>query len=269
MNDYELKQQRRRQRYEERADRARANAEAHYDEAGRLAKLRPVGQPILVGHHSERSARADQRRIERNMNKSCDELSKAEHYAAKAAGVGKGGISTDDPDALPKLRAKLEKLEGLQRKMKEANQIVRRRTLTDEQKVAALEDLGVSNSNAWRVLEPDFMGRVGFPDYALKNNNANIRRIKERIQGLEARTNEPGRPDIRGDGYVIREDTDDNRILFVFDAKPPKAVCEFMRAYGFRWSPTRAAWVRQLNNAGRHAAQVAASKIMALSSQRP
>lgn len=90
MNDYELKQQRRRQRYEERADRARANAEAHYDEAGRLAKLRPVGQPILVGHHSERSARADQRRIERNMNKSCDELSKAEHYAAKVALIRPG-----------------------------------------------------------------------------------------------------------------------------------------------------------------------------------
>ncbi|MGH3734539.1 MAG: DUF3560 domain-containing protein, partial [Micromonosporaceae bacterium] len=43
--------------------RHQAASDAAYERAGELAKRRPFGQPILVGHHSERSARADQRRI--------------------------------------------------------------------------------------------------------------------------------------------------------------------------------------------------------------
>jgi hypothetical protein len=68
----------------ERAERLEARAERLHGRAERLAgpsrtaamtslptiaERRPFGQPILVGHHSERGARADQRRIESNMDK--------------------------------------------------------------------------------------------------------------------------------------------------------------------------------------------------------
>ncbi len=82
------------ERSEGRAEMLRARAEARDAEATRrlaaadaIAERRPFGQPILVGHHSERGARADQRRIEGHMDKFVEAYGQARHAerAAKAA----------------------------------------------------------------------------------------------------------------------------------------------------------------------------------------
>ena len=39
-----------------------------------------------------------------------------------------------------------------------------------------------------RLREPDFCGRIGYPAYLLQNNNANIRRIRGRIEELKKRS---------------------------------------------------------------------------------
>ncbi|MGH3738600.1 MAG: DUF3560 domain-containing protein, partial [Micromonosporaceae bacterium] len=65
-----------------------AASDAAYERAGELAKRRPFGQPILVGHHSERSARADQRRIEAAMDTFCDEAAQARECDRRADAVG-------------------------------------------------------------------------------------------------------------------------------------------------------------------------------------
>lgn len=49
------------------AERRAGEADAHLNAADTIAANRPLGQPILVGHHSERRARADQRRLENHM----------------------------------------------------------------------------------------------------------------------------------------------------------------------------------------------------------
>lgn len=71
------------------AERHQASADAHFGEADRIAGLRPFGQPILIGHHSERRARADQARIERNMDRGCEEAGVARDAARRAAAAGK------------------------------------------------------------------------------------------------------------------------------------------------------------------------------------
>ncbi|MFW9894036.1 MAG: hypothetical protein ACFFFO_17665, partial [Candidatus Thorarchaeota archaeon] len=106
-----------------------------------------------------------------------------------------------------------------------------------------------------------------FPPYVFQNLGQNIKRVEGRIKELEQRekvrevlaTEEP--LETRGSGYVIKEDLEDNRIHFIFDEKPEKEVCRLMRTYGFRWSPQRVAWVRQLNERGRINAQWAAKAI--------
>ena len=115
-------------------------------------------------------------------------------------------MSSDDPDAIAKLRAKLASLETLQSRMKAGNTIVRDRRLSDAEKIAELVKLGLKEVNAAKVLTPDFAGRVGFPDYALKNNGAEIRRMRARIEALEAAQQAPGREPVQGDGWVIEED---------------------------------------------------------------
>ena len=52
-----------------------------------------------------------------------------------------------------------------------------------------------------------------------------------------------------GDGYTYREDADENRAMFLFDDKPDAAIRAVLKRHAFKWSPTRGAWVRMLNNA--------------------
>ena len=99
MNSYEQKQEARRERFEDLADKADREADGRFGAAHRLADAIPFGQPILVGHHSEKRARRDQDRIHNNMGKGVEAQKKAGYYRSKADGVGRAGISGDDPDA--------------------------------------------------------------------------------------------------------------------------------------------------------------------------
>jgi hypothetical protein len=75
------------ERLHHRAERLVGESDRRYDVATEIAERRPFGQPILVGHHSEHGARADQRRIESNMDKFCELAaeSRQAEAAAKAA----------------------------------------------------------------------------------------------------------------------------------------------------------------------------------------
>ncbi|GIG29314.1 DUF3560 domain-containing protein [Cellulomonas marina] len=83
-------EQQRAERLQERAARHRTVAE-QADEAGRaLADRIPLGQPILLGHHSQRRAERDRERIERAMRTSIEhdaQARRAEDAARAAAGA--------------------------------------------------------------------------------------------------------------------------------------------------------------------------------------
>lgn len=263
VNSYEARQEARRARYAELSDKMRGASAMHYSASRKAVEHIPFGQPILVGHHSERGHRATLARARRAMDRSCEAARKAEHYAERAASVGSGGISSDDPAALVKLRAELAQCERLQEHMKATNKAIRLNK-TPEARAAALVALGLSETEAAQALKPDFMGRVGFPDYRLKNNGANARRIAARIAELETRR-QGDDVERNGNGYTYREDIDENRVMFEFPSKPADAVREILKGAGFKWSPSRCAWVRQLNNAGRWHGEDAAHRIDALS----
>jgi hypothetical protein len=93
---------------ERKADRVMASAEAHYAIADEIAKRRPLGQPILIGHHSERAARADQRRIERHMDKFCEEYGQAKETARRASVVGDADAYSELPAVIIRRVAKTE-----------------------------------------------------------------------------------------------------------------------------------------------------------------
>src|SRR5262245_23260633 len=119
--DYEDRQEARKDRLLERAAKAEQEGQAAYAAADRIAKTIPLGQPILVGHHSERGHRADLRRIDRGMRKSIEKQKEANEARRRADAVGTGGISSDDPEAVQKLQAKLEELGQRQEWMKKVN----------------------------------------------------------------------------------------------------------------------------------------------------
>lgn len=253
MNSYEQKQQDRRERYQERATKAVQTSNSAFDASRSATDAIPFGQPILVGHHSEGRHRAAIARSDRAMRKACDESAKAKHYEQKAAAVGTGGISSDDPAALEKLNAELASIEASQAFMKAANKAIRAGK-SPEKQIAALMELDCSEEVAKQILVPDFVGRVGFASYALSNNNANAKRIKQRIQDLEERRS-CETVEIKTSGYIYREDTEENRVMFEFDGKPSEAVRTILKRFAFKWSPSRGAWVRQLTRPGIYAGQ--------------
>ena len=72
------------ERYETYAANAEARAESRYQAANEIGSAIPFGQPILVGHHSERRHRRDIERISQNMRKSVEESEKAEYLKDRA-----------------------------------------------------------------------------------------------------------------------------------------------------------------------------------------
>lgn len=258
MNSYEQKIERRRERFEALAEKAKRESSQAYETSQKMASIIPMGQPILVGHHSEGRDRRYRDRIWNTMGKSVQLERKAAYYEERAASVGKGGISSDDPEALDKLRAKVANLENLQEKMKAANKAIRSNK-TPETRIAALVALGFSEGVAEKLLVPDYCGRVGFADYETKNNNANIRRLKGRIIELEAIQKREDREE-EAEGYTYREDSEEGRVMFIFTGKPSEEIRNTLKRGGFKWSPSRGAWVRQLNqngiNAGKYVKQI-------------
>ena len=68
----------------------------------------PLGQPILVGHHSEKRHRRDLKRIDEYFAKAKEHHDKAEYFRRRAAAAESNVIIfSDDPDATEKLVDKI------------------------------------------------------------------------------------------------------------------------------------------------------------------
>ena len=157
------------------------------------------------------------------------------------------------------MAAKLAKAERDHERMKAANKIVRNKKLSDSEKVAAIaEAVGISETAAHKLLKPDFCGRVGFPQYMLTNNLANIKRMRQRVVEIEAVESASGVTDLgKGDGFEVVANGDINRVQILFDSKPDEAMRSKLKSHGWRWSPRESAWQRQdTRNARLSAAQI-------------
>jgi DNA-binding transcriptional regulator YiaG len=85
----------------------------------------PLGQPILVSHHSEKRHRKDLTRIGEHFAKAKEHHDKAEYFRRRAAAAESNVvIFSDDPDATEKLVDKIERLKKRQGVMKRANQLI-------------------------------------------------------------------------------------------------------------------------------------------------
>ncbi|MGG5276320.1 DUF3560 domain-containing protein [Pseudomonas syringae pv. coryli] len=93
------------ERAEERAERFEgyqskriADAERARSGVSAIADNIPLGQPILVGHHSERRARKDAEKIENGMRRAVQMWDTAEYWQARAAGAVRNAQYKERPD---------------------------------------------------------------------------------------------------------------------------------------------------------------------------
>lgn len=168
----------------------------------------------------------------------------------KIRSVGTGGISADDPDAVEKLKKKLENLEDAQETMKFVNDYYRKNNTLDKCPFLTQEQIQKLKSD----MESNWhYGNAPYLPWQLSNNSAEIRRVKKRIEELERKA-ETIYVGWQFEGGHVEPDKETNRLRIFFDEKPDKAVCSELSHSGFRWSPRANAWQRQLTTNAFYAA---------------
>ncbi len=248
------------ERCEELADKNIAKSAQGFEKARQIADMIPMGQPILVGHHSEAHHRADITRIDNGMRQGIDAQNTAQYYQGKAKRIesqleGKGPIRSDDPEAIVRLKQKIESLEKAKKVYKEINSIIRKTAKGGrEAQATALLGAGFDENTVTKLLMPDFAGRIGIPDYEVTNLSANIRRLKKRLEEEQESREQEDREYMLGEVNVI-ESVTDNRIQLFFPGKPDDAMRAKLKHGGFRWAGSIGCWQRQLNESARWAAK--------------
>lgn len=206
--DFEKRREERILRYEKLAEKARIRSEQYSNSnANRILQMTP-GQPILVGHHSEKKHRRLIEKAHNDIRKSIEESEKSKYYIDKIESVENGKvIYNDDPNAIGKLKDKLEYLER-QRELIKADE--------------------------------------GHATWQLQNIGARIRETKRRINRLEKLESIEFEEKEFNGGKIIHN-KEINRIQIIFDAIPDEKIRNELKHRGFHWSRREGAWQREFN----------------------
>ena len=206
--DYEERKEARRLRYEELSKKAEERSSQYMNSTANRILANTPCQPIIIGHYSERKARRLHERAWEDTRKSIEEDKKSKYYKEKAETVENSKvIYNDDPNAIQKLKDKLEYLEKQRELIKE-----------DE------------NHSAWQ----------------LQNIGARIRETKRRIARLE-KLEEIEFEDKEFNGGKVVHNKEINRIQLLFDSIPDESIRNELKRNGFHWSRREVAWQREFS----------------------
>jgi hypothetical protein len=232
--EYEAKRAARYERLKAAAERAAKESAAAWSQARDMAAVIPFGQPIHVGHHSEKADRNYRARIENKHRRGYELHKKAAELDSRAESIKRNqAIFSDDPEASEKIADKIARLEARQQLMKDTNAAIKK------QDRARLAELGYTEKAAERLLtEKDCFGGLGFARFELSNNGANIRRLKERAAIIEKKQATADSEHTMQDGTRIQYAPSENRIRIWFTARVPADVYKSLRQHGFRVSPS-------------------------------
>ena len=171
---------------------------------------------------------------------------------------GREIIKSDDERAIEKLEEKLEDMKKLQEDMKAANKALR---LKDKEAGNdQLREIGYSEESIEELRKPDYLGRVGYPNFQLSNNNANIHRVEERLKRLKA-VKERGSSEQEYKTFKVVENTEAMRYQIIFDGKPDAEIRTLLKSNGFKWAPSQGAWQRQITSNGKWALKKVVEKL--------
>jgi protein-L-isoaspartate O-methyltransferase len=104
-------------RFEDYSDNRASDAESARKAVSAIADNIPFGQPILVGHHSEKHARRDAQKIENGMRRAVKMWEQAEYWKQRAAGAVRAAKYKERPDVRAR---RIKGLEADKRKQERA-----------------------------------------------------------------------------------------------------------------------------------------------------
>jgi len=221
--DYEERQAEKLERAQELADKNKIKSEANFKRSSDLADMIPTGQPIMVGHHSEGMHRNHLKKIDNAMRKGIEDSEKADYYDNKVKNLENAyAISQDDPEAIKKLKEKIQVLFVNQKKWRAVKVNKNAKSCFDE------------DSQNWKSVQ-------------LNSISAEIRRCKKRIEHLQA-LDKVKAQEWKNNNITLEINKDENRIMLYFPGKPDEETRTKLKRRGFRWSPRNMAWQSYIND---------------------
>lgn len=254
MNEFQIKRQNKIERYKALALKNQSEAVKLSNEASKIQSFIPMGQPILVGHHSEKRHRRDIQKIESKMDRMSEAFNKAEYYNQKAAAAENNtSIFTEDPEALEKIEDKIKALENLRDVYKNFNKTWKKDGLNKAienypfNKKRILKDIEVICTR-WNPEKQcsEFFDTKGLPSYMLTNLGAKIRRYKQKFESLEKIQEISNENQTWLSNSLCEVKIEDMRINVYFNGIPDASIRQKLKTYplSLKWSPTRKAWTR-------------------------
>ena len=151
-------------------------------------------------------------------------------------------VKSVDVNAIAKLQDKIKQLE------EKKEYIYRQQKAEKEYKKSkdssVFEKYDIKKEDVEEML--DEINRYGYALYSSPANiNAEIRRIRERITGLE-KNQSKGEEEILIEGGKIVKNGATQRLQIFFDGIPDKDIREKLKRHAFKWAPSVKAWQRTL-----------------------
>ena len=251
MNTYEERKQAKIEKYRELAVKKQAESDSTLNHARKMSEVIPFGQPILVGHHSEGRDRRYRDKIHNTYGKGFELEKTANYYEEKANRIESNKtISSDDPEAIEKLKVKLANMERTRESVNKLNKRLRKdKILHDNLAPNKLKELDYSENDIKYILAVDQVWGdkiLKIPTYINSNLSQNMGTVKKRIKELESKSQMVTKEYCINDIKIV-ENVEANRLQIFFEDIPEKDLRTKLKSYGFRWSPTNQSWQAYLN----------------------
>ena len=221
------------------------NTLAYLSTKSRCISTLIAGPSNFPVRRAEKANAAAHRRLEELLN--CRKLWRKRILKAIVPNAD-GPIMSGDADAVERLKEEIRQAETKQAHMKEANAAIRRyKKAGATAQIAALVALGYPEARAALLLKPDACGRIGFADFELTNNSANIRRLKARLAVVEKAHATPA-TEQEGTKARLEDCPAENRVRLFYAGKPDTGIRATLKSSGFRWTPSLGCWQAYRNN---------------------
>ena len=177
------------ERFEDYSDKRETDAERAKVAVERIADGIPMGQPILVGHHSERRARRDAERIQNGMRKAVKLWETSKYWERRA----KGALAHAKYKELPGVRhRRIKGLESDKRKMiKDRDQALLFIKLWSQPDMTKEKALRIANYghgvSVWSDLDQDKITPTEAAERCIKSHTSTAERCERWLSHLENR----------------------------------------------------------------------------------
>lgn len=214
------------------AEKAETRANQLSEQSHKMMSVIPMGQPILIGHHSEKRDRNYRNRAWNKMGKSVEQRHLAEHHIEKASGLEaqlERTIFSDDPNAIEAIEGRIADNEAKREHMKKVNSLYRKGD------AEGLKALGFDLEALREKLKDAYSWcQQPYPGYELQNLGQRINTDKKRLEQVKTQNSRREAAETAPNGVTL-EKCQMGYCRVTFAEKPARSILNDLRAAGFCW----------------------------------